>query len=198
MNFSSRNNSILAYRRYGRNSLAVRPARNMLRVAIARAIREARPSSIAFAAPLPITSRTPLPARRRLAVIDRTLSGRPNHHAGIAPAICIAVRPTPRIWPPPRGSQVRRGQGHRCGPLGFERLGSDQPAVIRPGDLWLLGPSFREGAQGCIQSRNSRRIAISAERPAIPGHWREWSCLDQLAPLNPDLFVTSARLLALF
>src|ERR1700730_18309548 len=48
------------------------PARNMLRVAIARAIREARPPSIAFAAPLPITSRTPFPARRRLAVIDRT------------------------------------------------------------------------------------------------------------------------------
>src|SRR6202047_3411343 len=40
--------------------LSSRPARNMLRVAIARAIREARPSSIAFAAPLPITSRTTL------------------------------------------------------------------------------------------------------------------------------------------
>ena len=47
--------------------LSSRPARNMLRVAIARAIREARPSSIAFAAPLPITRRTPFPARRRLA-----------------------------------------------------------------------------------------------------------------------------------
>src|SRR6202047_3059939 len=52
--------------------LSSRPARNMLRVAIARAISKATPSSIAFAAPLPITSRTPFPARRRLAVIDRT------------------------------------------------------------------------------------------------------------------------------
>ena len=41
-------------------------------MAIARAIRQARPPSIAFAAPLPMTSRTPFPARRRLAVIDRT------------------------------------------------------------------------------------------------------------------------------
>jgi hypothetical protein len=41
--------------------LSSRPARNMLLVAIARAIREARPSSIAVAAPLPITSRTPFP-----------------------------------------------------------------------------------------------------------------------------------------
>ena len=52
--------------------LSSRPERNMLRAANARAIREARASSIAFAAPLPITSRTPFPARRRLAVIDRT------------------------------------------------------------------------------------------------------------------------------
>jgi hypothetical protein len=42
------------------------PARNMLRVAIAWAISKATPSSIAFAAPLPITSRTPFPARRGL------------------------------------------------------------------------------------------------------------------------------------
>ena len=54
--------------------LSSRLARNMLRVAIARAISKATPSSIAFAAPLPIISRTPFPARRRLAVIDRTKS----------------------------------------------------------------------------------------------------------------------------
>jgi hypothetical protein len=39
---------------------------------IARAIREARPLSIAFAEPLPMISRTPFPARRRLAAIVRT------------------------------------------------------------------------------------------------------------------------------
>ena len=42
------------------------PPRSMLRVAIARAIRDARPLSILFAEPLPITSRVPFPARRRL------------------------------------------------------------------------------------------------------------------------------------
>src|SRR5262245_26435507 len=56
------------------------PASSMVRVAIARAMREARPSLIAFAAPLPITSRTPFPARRRLATID------------------IARRDAPALW----------------------------------------------------------------------------------------------------
>ena len=47
------------------------PDRSMLRVAIARAIRDARLSSILFAEPSPITSRVPFPARRSVATIDR-------------------------------------------------------------------------------------------------------------------------------
>jgi hypothetical protein len=81
------------------------PARNMLRVAIARAIREARPWSIAFAAPLPITSRTPFPARRRLAVIDRTKGSTESVGLGGASGITldtIAVRWSPtKIWASP-------------------------------------------------------------------------------------------------
>jgi hypothetical protein len=61
--------------------LSSRPVRNMLRDAIARAITEARPSSIAFAAPLPITSRTPFPALRRLAVTIYWRGGRVGHDA---------------------------------------------------------------------------------------------------------------------
>ena len=85
--------------------LSSRPARNMLRVAIARAIREARPSSIAFAAPLPITSRTPFPARRRLAVIDRTKGSTESVGLGGASGITLdtmAVRLSPtKIWASP-------------------------------------------------------------------------------------------------
>src|ERR1700730_6638616 len=85
--------------------LSSRPARNMFRVAIARAIREARPSSIAFAAPLPITSRTPFPARRRLAVIDRTKGSTETVGLGGASGIkldTIAVRLShTKIWASP-------------------------------------------------------------------------------------------------
>ena len=81
------------------------PARNMLRVAIARAIREARPPSIAFAALLPITSRTPLPARRWLAAIDRTKGSTQSVGLGGASGIrpdTIAVRLSHiKIWASP-------------------------------------------------------------------------------------------------
>ena len=81
--------------------LSSRPARNMLRVAIARA----RPSSIAFAAPLPITRRTPFPARRRLAVIDRTKGSTEPVGLGGAQGITldtIAVRSShTKIWASP-------------------------------------------------------------------------------------------------
>jgi hypothetical protein len=80
-------------------------AGEIVRVAVARAIREARPSSIAFAAPLPITSRTPFPARRRLAVIDRTKGSTESVGLGDAPGITLdtmAVRLShTKIWASP-------------------------------------------------------------------------------------------------
>src|SRR5580704_1610899 len=121
--------------------LSSRPARNMLRVAIARAIREARPSSIAFAAPLPITRCTPFPARRRLAVIDRTKGSTESVGLGGASGIAldtIAVRLShTKIWASPIWICWTKDRTSMSRSLGIDTLATDEPGHVLD---WVMQP----------------------------------------------------------
>jgi hypothetical protein len=114
-----------------------------------QAIREARPSSIAFAAPLPITSRTPFPARRRLAVIDRTKGSTESVGLGGAPGITldtIAVRLShTKIWASPiwicwtKERTSSRSSSDDCsfGSAPIPRLGQVRSFSGSPREQWL-------------------------------------------------------------